>query len=760
ELVVESQNARSVEVKAEMLDQRGNLLSLSPARLQKLTAGRQKVVFEFPIETEKNGENSDLTWSRLQYKVGDATGILSLSQMIADLFELRIIAADNLLAGMNYRVRVRALHPFTGQPAAGVGVTSKLEIELAGDDERELELSGTGVTNSDGFAVVDFTLPPEVRLGGDGDVWVKGVKNGIVREAEEDLSTLRDDIQILSITDKPIYQPEQTVNIRGILLKGLEAKTVVTGGLVEFRITDEDDTLLFREKVESSSFGIVSASWQIPAGVRLGKYEIEIRDEDGETLGFERVKITRYDLPNFVVNAKATKAFYLPKDKKVEVEVKADYLFGKPVTKGKVRIVEEKSREWNFKEQKYETDEGQVREGELDAEGKFTVKFDQEVEFDDDEDDWPRYRDIKYAAYVTDASTNKTEQRRFDVRVSREPIHVYFVGDVWDVPAGLPIEGYVSTFYADGTPAECDVEVLASPDDKDRYSPVGIIKTNSYGAGKLSMRRPNVGGSDEYVDLRFIARDSSGKKGTLFEREISFDDDEEHIRIATDKTIYKPGEEIEVRIATSIKRGMAYVDVVSGWSVVDSRFVQIKDGRGRLKIPYRNSFKGELTIAAFIEDPEDTDELVHTSRGVVFPFKQGVTVEANFDKAVYKPNEDVKLDIGVKDVGGNALESALGVVVVDRAVEERARTDAEFGGTFSRFGSWLGYGKGFGSVNIKDINELDLRKPISPEMQLVAEVMLHDAYYSPNVFRSESFYDEPSRIFAGWTREQFVPIDS
>ncbi|MDM7921767.1 MAG: alpha-2-macroglobulin family protein, partial [Pyrinomonadaceae bacterium] len=42
----------------------------------------------------------------------------------------------------------------------------------------------------------------------------------------------------------------------------------------------------------------------------------------------------------------------------------------------------------------------------------------------------------------------------------------------------------------------------------------------------------------------------------------------------------------------------------------------------------------------------------------------------------------------------------------------------------------------------------------------VAEVMLHDAYYSPNVFRSESFYDEPSRIFAGWTREQFVPIDS
>ncbi|MDM7922317.1 MAG: hypothetical protein QUS14_08440, partial [Pyrinomonadaceae bacterium] len=319
-------------------------------------------------------------------------------------------------------------------------------------------------------------------------------------------------------------------------LKGLEAKTVLTGSTVEFRITEEDGTLLFREKAVSSSFGVVSASWQIPAGVRLGDYRIEIRDEEGDTIGSERVKITRYDLPNFVVNAKAEKAFYLPKDKQIEVEVKADYLLGKPVTKGKIRIVEEKSREWNWKEQKYETDEGQVREGELDAEGKFTVKFDQEVEFDDDEDDWPRYRDIKYAAYVTDASTNKTEQRRFDVRVSREPIHVYFVGKEWDVPSRLPIEGYISTFYADGTPAECDVEVLASPDDKNRYRPVGTMKTNSFGAGKLSIPRPNVGGSDVYVDLRFIARDSSGKKGTLFEREISFDDDEEHIRIATDKT--------------------------------------------------------------------------------------------------------------------------------------------------------------------------------------------------------------------------------
>lgn len=762
ELVVDSSEAARVRVYADIIDQRDFVHSKSPERTESLAAGQQKVIFNFPVERDGILANDDLTWHRVRYRIGDTTGIISLSQMIADLFELRIIASDNLLAGMNYRVRVRALHPFTGQASSGVAVNAKLELQLKGNDAPEMELNGTGMTNAEGFAVIDFPLPAEAQLEGDAEIHVIGAKNGIVRDAEDDLQTLSNDVQIIALTDKPIYQPEQTVNVRGILLKGSEAKTVLAGSLVEFRITDEDNTLLFRERVESSPFGIVSASWQIPAGVRLGNYRIEIRNEEGETIGGEQVKITRYDLPNFVVNAKAEKEFYLPKDKTVEVEVKADYLFGKPVTKGKVRVVEEKSREWNWKEQKYETDEGQVREGELDAEGKFTAKFDQQVEFDDDEDDWPRFTDIKYAAYVTDTSTNKTEQRRFDVRVSREPIHVYFIERQGDVPAGLPIEGYVSTFYADGTPAECDVQILASPDDEDRYRPTGVsLRTNSYGAGRVSLQKPSVAGSKSYVDLRFIARDGDGKKGTLFESEVSFDDeDDHHIRFTTDKTIYKPGEQMDLRIETSVKSGLAYVDVASGWSVVDSRFVQIKNGRGRLKIPYRSAFKGQLSLAVFIEDPDDTDELVSATRGVIFPARQGISVEASFDKAVYKPNEDVKLNIGVKDAAGDPSESALGIVVVDRAVEERARTDAEFGGAFSKFGSWLGYGEGFGSVNIKDLNELDLTKPISPKLQLVAEVMLHDAYYDPNVFRSKSFYAEAGQIFSSWTLGQFMPVDN
>ena len=153
-------------------------------------------------------------------------------------------------------------------------------------------------------------------------------------------------------------------------------------------------------------FGIAAIGWQIPANARLGQHRIEIRDGEGRQIGGHSVKVTRYDLPNFSVSAKPSKPYYLPADKEAEIEIRADYLFGKPVTKGKVRVVEETSREWNWKEQKYEIDEGEVREGETDAEGKFVAKFDLSDTHEDLADDDDRYDDLKFAAYFTDPTTN------------------------------------------------------------------------------------------------------------------------------------------------------------------------------------------------------------------------------------------------------------------------------------------------------------------------------------------------------------------
>ncbi len=749
---------KTMPVSIELLDTFGRVSSRSPLRSVAVRSGEQVLEFRLPVENNLSAKSDNIAWYRVRYSLGSASGIMSLSQLIRDLFELRIIAGEYLFSGTTYRVRVRAIQPFTGEPGPGVHVAANIKFDLAGETERKLILNGAGVTDRDGFATLDFTIPVEAKLDDDGTISVVGRKNGLTREAEEELRSVKDDIRFLSLTDKPIYQPEQQLNVRGILMKGSEAKTVLSDAELEFRITDEDDTVLYREKVRTSSFGIASISWQVPAAAKLGYYRIEVRDGSGDEIGGVRVKVSRYDLPNFAVQAKPDKPYYLPTDKEASVAINADYLFGKPVEKGKVRIVEETSRDWNWKEQKYDINEGQVREGETDASGRFTAKFDlAEFHTDLKDNEWRKYEDIHFAAYFTDLSTNRTEQRRFDVRVTKEPIHVYILGADRDQNPELPVTVYFSTFYADGTAANCDVDVKASVEDKEKFRTIGHVTTNEYGVGKLTMMRPKIGDPDDNLDIGVVARDRMGRRGTAKET-VDFDEDENEIQVTTDKSIYKPGETMDVSVAATKKSGPVYIDVVSGWSVVVSRFAVLKGGKARLQIPYKETFKGELKVAAFAE-LDDEEKMISASRRVIFPARQGIAVDASFDKAVYKPGEDATVRYSVVDSIGRSIASALGIIVIDRAVEERARTDAEFGGYWRDYFGWIGYGDGIGKINVKDLNELDITKPISDELQLTSEVILRDSYYDPKIFHSDSYYDEAMSIFGNAISAQFRPVD-
>lgn len=756
---VESEKAvRNAATKVELVDTTGEVRT-SGGGMRDLAKGKQVLEYRITMPSNLAVSGDGLGWYRLRYRIADASGTVSVSQIASELFELRIIATANIMAGMGYRVRVRAMNPFSEAPAAGVDLAAKLAIDKPGDSDEQTIYESSGRTDGDGFAVIDFPIPAELLLGGDGEITVTGSLNGLVRQAEEDLQPLERDLQFLMMTDKPIYQPEQNLSVRGILFKGGEAKTILANEEIEFRISDEDDTLLYREKLKTSSFGIAAVSWRIPANAKLGNYQIEVVGPDKEEISRTSIKVLRYDLPNFVVNAKVQKPYYLPSDKVAEIEIRADYLFGKPVTKGKVRVVQENSREWNYKEQKYDVDEGEMREGDLDADGRFIAKFDLAEAHDDLEDsDLRNHEDIRFAAYLTDLTTNKTEQRRFDVRVSREPIHVYFVGVGYNHNPELPLTGYVTTFYADGSPAACDVEIRSAKDEDDAHKTVGRVRTNSFGVARFEMPRPKIGDPDNNLNFQAFAKDSAGRRGSIKEKEVYFNEDDDRIRVTTDRTIYKPGEDLKISLRSTVKSGLVYVDIVDGWTVVGSHFARLNNGMAELSVPYNALFAGELTVAAFIEDPDDEDDLVTGSRGIIFPAEQGIEIKAEFEKAVYKPNEEATASFSVIDSFGKAVESALGIVILDKAVEERARTDAEFGSMFQGLGGWLGYGKSFAGVNVKDLNALDLSKPISPEMQLVAEVMLHDNYYYPNLFHSKRYFEQAKTVFGYTMQKQLQPM--
>lgn len=748
------------KIELEILDAENKVRARASQNIQ-IKKGKETYQFAMPLGDLMRVSEDEIAWYRLHYRLGQAEGFVSLSELIKDVFELRVTASEKVLAGTNYIVHVRALHPFTKIPVKNVKIEAEFKLEIDTDaDEDEIKLTAKGETDAQGFATLEFKVPANVKLDDDSDLRITGRKHGIVREVVEDLESEEIKGSVFLTADKPIYQPGQTFNVRGLYFDA--AGTVVTGEELEFTVKDEDETILYRETVKTSAFGIASITWKIPDNAKLGFYTVEVEADDELLQDQINFKVSRYDLPNFSVAAVPDKSFYLPADRQAEITVSAMYLFGKPVSKGKVRVVRESERRWNYREQKYETQEKQSFEGEADAEGKYVAKVDLSEETAELQSrSWKRFEDLHFAAYFTDSTTNRTEQRRFDVRLSKEAIHVYLIGNRYDQHRNLPVSAYVSTFYADGRPAVCDVVVVgkSAEDYKAEFKTLQLLKSNSLGAGKIEFLRPKFDSADDDLSLQITARDSGGQIGT-FEERINFEEDEK-IKIEVEKTIYKPGESIKINVLSSKKEGFAYVDVaLPNWSVLETRLVKFKDGRADVKIPYNQNFRGDLIVAAYTDNQAGYySSKEHDARGIVYPAQQNLKVDAEFSAATYKPNEAAKVKFAVTGDAGKAIESALGVVIFDKAIEERAKTDAGFGSYFSQFGRLLGYDKSFGRITLKDLNELDLSKPISGEMQLAAEVMLASSSYRPQIYHSNYNETEAKSLYGEFFKKQIAPLE-
>jgi len=749
------------KLKLELLDQSGKVRASLEKELR-IKRGKKRYRVEMPLGGLLKTVDNGFLWYRVRYSLGESRGILSLSELVKDIFEVRVAAAHFVKAGQNYRVRVRTFDSKNELPVRKVSVQGTLNLDIDTDsdnDDAEIVVTANGTTDRKGFAVLDFKVPDGARLD-DAELTVIGRKNGIVAEVEESLDTPEEMGSLLMTIDKPIYQPGQKFNVRALFFHSNE--NVLPETELEFKIKDEEDTLLYRETVNTSEYGIASIAWSIPENAKLGNYKVEV-EADGEIRGNEQsFKVTRYDLPKFKVEAKPDKTFYLPKDKKASITISADYLFGKPVTTGKVRVVQESDRTWNWRKQKYDIDEDRSVEGVADENGKYIAEFDLGKDKRAlQRSSWRRFTDLTFAAYFTDLTTNRTEQRRFDIRLSKEPIHIYLSGKTYGQNPKLPITLYVSTFYADGSPAVCDllIEGRGEKDYAEDFKKLTRIKTNSLGAGKLEFKNPISRNSRRDLDIKITARDKKSRLGN-FDEEISFDNND-GIKIAAVKTIYKPGEDIEIEIFSTKRDALVYIDIVKEWSAIDSHFVLMKRGKGSIKIPYRKDFNGDLTVSAYFErvDSDGDLDLIRTTSGIIFPEQKNLNVDAKFSNASYKPSEEATVDFSVLGGNGKPLESALGVVVFDKAIEERARTDAQFGSYFSRFFGWLGYSKSFGGITLKDLNDLNLSKPISPDMQLAAEAMLSNSYYYPEISRSEFDHQRAKFIFSKVLTKQFAPIE-
>jgi len=477
---------------------------------------------------------------------------------------------------------------------------------------------------------------------------------------------------------------------------------------------------VFLTRLVTNRFGVASADWQIPANSRLGEYQIRIQsDEDDDEHLFnelQQIKISRYDLPDFRVSAKPGRNYYLPAQG-ASVEIFAEYLFGKPVANAPARIVRETSRTWDYHLQKWEIEEGERYEGQTDAAGRFVARLDLEkAQQELSRENRSRFNDLSFTAYVRDPLSSRTEQRRFDVRITREAIHVYLIRNMGGPP-------YVSTCYADGTPASVHVKVNGIA--------AGI--TNRYGVARI----PEPQGANE---LHIEADDGQGAYGHL---EQQYDSSYGPITVRTDRSLYRPGESIHVEVTSSAPLPTAVLQVLREQRPLLSQWLDLGKKRATIVIPWREDFVHEITIAVV-----GGSQWEGGARTVLFPADRELKLDVRMGKTGYRPGEEADAVLEARLPNGAAAQGIFGAAIVDAAVGERARTDSESAGT----GGWGWYWRDFGYNSLggmtwRDLYRLDCSQPFPGDLDLLAETMLTNYFYFPGMEYGVDYKSDISGAF-------------
>ncbi|MCC7157564.1 MAG: carboxypeptidase regulatory-like domain-containing protein [Bryobacterales bacterium] len=687
---------------SKTLDVRIRLRWLSPngvvdgetSRNATLPSGASTLSIPHPLR-----EKRDPLVERLQYDLypaernytafGPISGMLNFLEIADYAFTFGVLTAGIPRPGQPFEVRVLTAHPITGKPVPGVAV--KAEGEAA-------------TTDHEGIAVLRIQREPD----DDGPIDV-AARIGDFASTGESTPLPNSQDTVRAYTDKPIYQPGQTMHVR-ILAVGASGK-VKAGEEYEIRIVDESDDLVHSAKVSTSRFGVASTDWQIPEAADSGRYTIRLKTEDTGRYFLRSVNVRRYELPSFRVTAIPDHPFYLS-GQKAQVEIRGEYLFGKPVAAGKVRITAADDEKKN------------VAEGVLDATGRFRAPLDTSADFNE----YAKFKDRHFIAFLTDPSTNRTEQRKFNIRISRDPVHIYAV-HMENNHAGRRL--YVTTYSPDGTPLRSSVDV-ANGD-----TVLGKGTTNRFGLARIDL--PASDENTEELEIRVLT--AGGLRAKM---ELSFDKRQSDTWLQTDRSLYRMGDGVRCAIE-SVKPDLHVLLIASNEKdqVVFTKTLLLRGGRADVEIPYDKRFGRALNIGV-----ASGSEGAIASRRVYYPGPGELVVAAAAEKSTYRPGETATIRFQA------SAEAALGIAVVDQSVLERAATDSAFGRR-GWFEDDYGREPNLGGITERDLFTLSPTK-IDDDIQLVAEVMAPE--FGPFFNNTGDPLAEARRTFAAVGAKALAPV--
>ncbi len=553
--------------------------------------------------------------------------------------DLEVLGQDELAAGSAGSLRVRLSRGETGEGVAGAEVEITLR-DRAGVAEVRL---ASFVTDGAGTGSPRFVLPE--WAGGEYELRVSARSRGEVERVVSAVE-LKREWRVMLSTDKPVYQPGQTIRMRTLALAAATGRPVA-GERVVFEVADPAGNIILRESSVTSEFGIASAECALADLLKEGAYAV--RGRVGETESASSVEVKRYTLPKFRVGLELDAPFYEPGGV-VRGTIGAGYYFGKPVVGGEaeVEIVPDSAGEFG------EIARATVR---LDGEGRgeFALRLPERLvgTVTDGGD-----AAVRVGVVVRDAAGQEVRASARRI-VTTRPLRVTLVPESGELVEGVANEVFVFVTTADGEPAGARVSVEGL--DRD-------LETGELGVASFTLEPDG-----PEVSLAVRATDAAGRSAgeTVTLRT---DDHSGAFVLRTDRAAYGAGETVVVS-ALGGGDSPVFVDVLAdvmgrGQTIATAR-LEMKNGRGEAAIDLPPEATGALRLIAYRYNAQGFP--VRRERAVfVRPAEElhvkVMGLEVAGGERAYRPGETASLTLAVRGVDGRPAPGAVSLAVVDEAV--------------------------------------------------------------------------------------------
>ena len=134
-------------------------------------------------------------------------------------------------------------------------------------------------------------------------------------------------------TDRPIYRPDQIVQLRGVVRADDDGRYSLVNDPVYLTLTDPQGKTLIRRTLGLDRFGSFATGLPLAVGASLGNYGINVTSgPDGTS---SNVQVAEYRKPTYAVSVSPQRPTYT-KGETIEADVHVTYYFSGPVPNAKV----------------------------------------------------------------------------------------------------------------------------------------------------------------------------------------------------------------------------------------------------------------------------------------------------------------------------------------------------------------------------------------------------------------------------------------